>query len=192
MPRNEAELLAEASRGDQTAFTALYHMYESDLYRFAFYLADGPETAEELFQETWVRIVRHLGKKPIANFKQWMFAIATNLYRDELRKLKVRRLILGREAVAEDYGDPGDLRDPVVVPNIPPAAERYAIQEALGKAMKKLTHGQREVFILTHMEGFKIHEVTEMLGKTEGTVKSTLHRAVLTLRDELREFRTGK
>ena len=50
MPRNEAELLAEASRGDQSAFTDLYHMYESDLYRFAFYLAESPETADELFQ----------------------------------------------------------------------------------------------------------------------------------------------
>ncbi len=192
MPRNEAELLAEASRGDQSAFTDLYHMYESDLYRFAFYLAESPETADELFQETWVRIVKHLGKKPVVNFKKWMFAIATNLYRDELRKRKVRRLILGREAVSEDYGDPGDTHDPVVVPDIPPTAERYTIREALGKAMKKLTHGQREVFILTHIEGFKTHEAAEMLGKPEGTVKSTLHRAVITLRKELREFRNGK
>ena len=162
MPRDEAELLAEASRGDQSAFTQLYHMYESDLYRFAFYLADGPETAEEIFQETWVRIVKNLGKKPITNFRKWMFAIATNLYRDELRKRKVRRLVLCRESVEEDYGNPDETPNPVTVPETPSTANGFMIRDALGKAMKKLTHRQREVFVLTHVEGFKIQEVTKI------------------------------
>jgi RNA polymerase sigma-70 factor (ECF subfamily) len=192
MPQNEAELLAEASRGDQSAFTALYYMYETDLYRFVYYLAGGPETAEELFQETWVRVVRHLGRKPVTNFRKWLFVIATNLYRDELRKRKVRRLVLGRESIGEDYGDPESSPDPVTVPETRPATDSFVIREALGKAMDKLSHRQREVFVLTHIEGFRIQEVADILGKPQGTVKSTLHRAVLTLRNELREFRPGK
>jgi RNA polymerase sigma-70 factor (ECF subfamily) len=192
MPRDEAELLAEASRGDESAFTALYHMYHSDLYRFASYLADGPEVAEELYQETWLRVVRYLGRKPVVNFRKWLFVIATNLYRDELRKRRVRRLILGRAAVEEDYGDPGDTPGGVTVPAVPSGADRFTVREALGEAMKKLTPRQREVFVIVHVEGFKISEAAEIVGRPEGTVKSTLHRAVKTLRREMRPFRTDR
>jgi RNA polymerase sigma-70 factor (ECF subfamily) len=164
-------------------------MYETDLYRFAFYLAGGPDAAEELFQETWYRAVRHLGRKPVADFKKWLFTIATNLFRDELRKRKIRRLVLGRESVEELHGDPEGEQRPPVTRAIPADAEGFAIREALNKAMKKLTHKQRTIFVLTYVEGFKIHEAGEMLGKPEGTIKSTLHRALLILRDELKEFR---
>jgi RNA polymerase sigma-70 factor (ECF subfamily) len=189
MTRDDAELLAGASRGDHSAFAALYKRYEADLYRFVHYLADGPDTAEELFQETWLRVVRHMGKKRVTDFKKWIFAIATNIYRDELRKRKVRRVFLGREPIEGDYGAVGTEGRRYVVPGVQPAAEDYAIREALVKAMKKLTSRQRAVFVLTQIEEFKMREVAEMLGKSEGTVKSTLHRAVSILRDALGEFR---
>lgn len=189
MSRDDAELLAKASQGDQTAFTMIYQRYESDLYRFTAYLADGPDVAEELFQETWFRAVKNLGRKPVVNFKKWLFAIATNLYRDELRKRKVRRLVLGRTSIEEDYGDTGDDHDPVVVPETAPTSESFAIREALAKAMRKLTHQQRAVFVLTYVEGFKLREASEILGKAEGTVKSTLYRTLEILRGELKDFR---
>jgi RNA polymerase sigma-70 factor (ECF subfamily) len=55
--------------------------------------------------------------------------------------------------------------------------------------MMKLTDRQRTVFLLTQIEGYKMREVADMLGKSEGTVKSTLHRAVSILRDALGEVR---
>jgi RNA polymerase sigma-70 factor (ECF subfamily) len=189
MPRDDAELLARAGRGDQSAFATLYNEYETDLYRFALYLADGPDAAEELFQETWYRVVKNLGKTPVTNFKQWLFTIATNLYRDELRKRKVRRLVVGSETSEDRYGDTGaDGRSPVT-PQLRPAAEGFALREALNEAMKKLTYRQRTIFVLVYVEGFKIREAGEILGKPEGTIKSTLYRALEVLRNELREFR---
>lgn len=189
MPRDDAELLARAGRGDQSALATLYSRYETDLYRFVFYLAGGPDAAEDLFQDTWYRAVRHMGKKPIADFKKWLFAIATNLYRDEIRKRKVRRLFLGRQPVDEIDGAADSEQGLAVAAILPDGAEGYAIREALAKAMKHLTHRQRTVFVLTYVEGFKIHEVGEILGKPEGTVKSTLHRALVILRGHLKEFR---
>ena len=189
MPRDDAELMAAVSRGNHSAFATLYKRYETDLYRFVYYLADEPDTAEELFQETWLRVVRHMGKKRITDFKKWIFAIATNLYRDELRKRKVRRLFLGREPVEGESSDAGVGERHTAASGGQPEAEAFAIREALGKAMKNLTPRQRTVFILTQIEGFKMREVAEMLGKSEGTIKSTLHRAVSMLRDALGEFR---
>lgn len=189
MPRDDAELLARAGRGDQSAFAALYNEYEADLYRFALYLADGPDAAEELFQETWFRVVKHLGKNPVTNFKQWLFTIATNLYRDELRKRKVRRLVAGSETSEDRYGGTGADEPPPAAPHSRPVAEGFALREALNKAMKKLTYRQRTTFVLVYVEGFKIREAGDILGKPEGTVKSTLYRALEVLRGELEEFR---
>ena len=189
MPQDDAELLARAGRGDQSAYTALYNQYESELYRFALYLADGPDAAEELFQETWFRVVKHLGKKPIVNFKQWLFTIAANLYRDEMRKRKVRRLVPDSETSEDRYGGTGGNIQAPEAPHSKPAAEGFALREALKAAMKKLTHQQRTTFVLVYVQGFKIREAGEILGKPEGTVKSTLYRALEVLRGELKEFR---
>ena len=79
--------------------------------------------------------------------------------------------------------------DVPAVQYVSPAADQFAVREALTKAMKTLSHKQRTIFVLTYVEGYKIREVSEMLGKAEGTVKSTLHRAVLILREELKDFR---
>ena len=187
MPRDDAELLAKASLGDQSAFGALYNKYEADLYRFTFYLAGGPDAAEELYQETWYRAVKNLDKKRIINFKQWLFTIASNLYRDELRKQKIRRLFLGKKPAEYSHGGSGTESTGAAATSA--AAEGFVIREALNKAMRNLTNRQRTIFVLTYVEGFKICEVSAMLGKAEGTVKSTLHRALSILREELREFR---
>ncbi len=189
MPREDAELLAKASRGDQSAFAALYAMYETDLYRFVFHLAGGPEGAEELFQETWLRAVRHLGRRPVLDFKRWLFAIAANLHRDELRKKKIRRLVFSDQPIDTDDAESGARERPAATSGVKPVADGFAIRDALRKAMKKLTHRQRTIFVLMYVEGWKIREVSELLGKPEGTVKSTLHRALEILRGELKEFR---
>jgi RNA polymerase sigma-70 factor (ECF subfamily) len=189
MPRDDAGLLARAGRGDQSAFDALYNEYETDLYRFVLYLADGPDTADELFQETWFRVVKHLGDKPVANFKQWLFTIATNLYRDELRRRKVRRPRAGGETGGDRCGSTGAEDSQPAAPHARPDAEGFVVREALEKAMNQLTSEQRAVFVLVYVEGFKIREAGEILGKPEGTIKSTLYRAVQTLRKELEEFR---
>jgi len=189
MPQDDAELLARAGRGDQAAYATLYNEYESDLYRFALYLADGPDSAEELFQETWFRVVKHLGKKPISNFKQWLFTIAANLYRDELRKRKVRRVVSDSETTEDRFGGAGAEATPLESPHSEPAAEGFALRDALREAMIKLTHQQRTTFILVYVEGFKIREAGEILGKPVGTVKSTLYRALEVMRGELKEFR---
>jgi RNA polymerase sigma-70 factor (ECF subfamily) len=189
MPRDDAELLARAGWGDQSAFATLYNAYETDLYRFVVYLADGPDTAEELFQDTWLRVVRHLGKKPVVKFKPWLFTIAMNLYRDELRKRKIRRLFMGAGAGDAPYGGGGSDGPPAMERHREPAAEGIVVRDALDKAMKKLTPLQRATFVLVHVEGFKIREAAQIIGKPEGSIKSTLHRALKTLRAELKEFR---
>ena len=179
MPLSDAELLAKASLGDRSAFGVLYDRYHADLYRFVLYLAGDSDMAEEIFQETWFRAAKSAGKKPIDSFKRWLFRIAVNFHRDELRKQKVRRLFLGDGQSQERSESAASPRE----------TEGFEIREAILRAMDDLTPRQRAVFVLTYVEGFKVREVCEMLGKAEGTVKSTLHRALVVLREKLEDFR---
>ncbi len=188
MPVDDTELLAAASRGDQAAFDALFARHEADLFRFALHLARQPDAADELYQETWFRAVRHLRRPAAAsgvgNVKQWLFTIAANLFRDEIRRRQVRRRVL------DDRG--GDAAEQQLERIPAPAAatdEDLAIRQSLDRALDRLTDRQRTVFLLCRVEGYKIAQVGRMLRVADGTVKSTLHRAVEILREEMRDFR---
>jgi len=189
MPQGDDELVQNACRGDKEAFTELYNRYEAHLYRFVRYLSSNPHLAEELFQDTWLRIAKYfMAQKPVSNFRNLLFTTATNLYRDELRKRRVRTFFLGKEAVSEGYYD-GETESATTVPTIDADGENVAIREALNRAMNSLSTKQRAIFVLYYIEGFKISEIAEIVKKAEGTIKATLHTATQKLRKELTEFR---
>lgn len=180
----DGDLLADAGRGDQSAFTTLYEQNEADLYRFACYLAGSPEKADDLFQDTWLKIVRYAGTQRIDNFRKWAFTIMANLYRDDLRKSKIRRLVMSILPIASDHGEMSE-ENSAVTGRTDPEAENFIIRDELARALDRLSDRQRTVFVLTYLEGFKIREVSEMIGKAEGTVKSTLSHALTKLRADL-------
>ncbi len=142
---------------------------------------------EDLFQETWLRAARYVrnGKK-VEHFKSWLFTIAVNLFRDEMRKKRTNRLVFGLFATRED--ETAARRK--MVPKFVAAdfGQSYDIRQALSGALEKLTEKQRTVFILTYVEGFKIRQVSDMLNISQGTVKSLLFRTVRKLRKELKDF----
>ncbi len=182
----EGDLLAKAGRGDQSVLTALYEQYQADLYRFACYLAGSTDLADDLFQDTWLKIVRYAGVQRIDDFKKWAFTIMANLYRDELRKRKIRRLVMSILPIASDHHEVSQ-NEAAVVPRSAPTAEDFIARDQLMAAMDGLSQRQRTVFVLTYLEGFKAREVSEMIGKAEGTVKSTLSQALTKMRAELKE-----
>src|SRR4030042_1267745 len=81
-------------------FLTLFHLHRDHVYRFAYYLTGNTSEAEDLFQETWLRVVRHLEKiEEVRNVRAWIMSITSNLYRDILRKKKVRRIFLKDTAI---------------------------------------------------------------------------------------------
>jgi len=184
MTQNDSELISQIHQGDDHAFEQLFNRYEAMLYRFTFYLSGSPELAEEIFQETWLRITRVIAKKKrIKNFKHFLLTIAKNIYRDEIRKRKIRNLVLSENAL-ENKNELMTIRD---------AEKDYEhlamdFRDTFEQALQKLTLRQRQVFILVHIEGFKIAQVSEMVGCAQGTVKATVHKAVQKLRHEFQDF----
>lgn len=164
-------------------FEQLFQQHEAALFRYIRCLTGDPSLTEDIYQETWLRVARHLrdGKK-FSNAKSFLFTIATNIFRDELRRRRVRRFFLGPslEQIEQAENLPAAIRQ---------RPEQPEVAEALETALQKLTVRQRTMFSLSHVEGFSTAEISRLMSCAEGTVKATIFKAVQKLRAELREFR---
>lgn len=168
---------------ETTAFETLFHEHEAGLYRYLRSIAGSSISADDLYQETWLRVSRHLAQhKSIRNFKSFLYTTATNLFRDELRKLQVRRFFLGS---LEDQSQQGNESIWVATDD----ENQNDLLGALELGLKRLSPRQRMAFSLVYLEDMKIDEVAGIMKCAPGTVKSTLFKAVKKLRYELKEFR---
>ncbi len=161
----------------------LFREHERALYRYVRYLSDSPSMAKDIYQETWLRVAQHIARGGrIKNFKSFLFTTAVNLFRDELRKLKIRRFFLGSEG--EQANIIWKIADDEKAPS-------FEMRDALAAAIRELSPKQRMMFTLAYIEGFKIHDISEIMGCAEGTVKATIYKAVQKLRKELKDFNTA-
>ena len=147
--------------------------------RLAWRLVGGDEAAaEDVTQEAFVRAFHGLHRfRGDASLATWFYRI---LVRQAYNHRRWRAL---REAWG-GWGD-ADTADPAAAPPGDPV-----LRERIASALERLSRRQREAFVLVHMEGFTLRETAELLGRAEGTVKSHLHRALRTLREELEDVNT--
>ena len=193
-PPADGELIERILQNDLQAFDQLFIRYKNSVYRFAFYLTQNRNEADDLFQETWLRVVKNLvSTTMIKNFKAWIFTIITNLHRNELRKRRIRRLFHSQKRVESDMmNDKNQQLEPVVVPNVGDTSESIEIDIALKAAIKTLPPKQRQIFILKEVEGFKYTEISKILKLPVGTIKSQLHRTIKHLQKELADFHNNQ
>lgn len=167
----------------ESCFNRMYDRYKHDLYRYLVFLTRDETESEDLFQETWLRVARHMEKvDDIKQLKAWILTIATNLYRDGLRKKKVRKLFL--EKLEKDTS-----LYPVSVDGLQPdPANNTECEMSLRNVMRtldRLPEKLRRVFVLREIEGFSYDQIASMLRLSAGTVKSRVHRAVKKIRRDM-------
>ena len=177
------ELVARVARGDREAFTALYRRYERPVFGVLYRLAGRRALAEEWLQETFTRVWRAAATHDPArgSARPWIFAIALNTARRDLRLLSSR-------AAHVPVDDPAlGLRD-----ELAPGEEQIAARvddvrrkEAVRAALADLPDFLREVVVLRCSRELSFSEIAEVTGAPEGTLKSRFHRAVLALRERL-------
>jgi RNA polymerase sigma-70 factor (ECF subfamily) len=172
---------------DAPVFDDLYQKYQATVFSFAYYLTQNRVEAEDLYQEAWLRIVRNLPENVnMKTVKTWIFTIVANLYRDSLRKKRVRRLFLlqkSREEKALSH-----LAPEASLSNSSEKALHLEMARDINRAMASLPERQRRVFVLKEMAGFKQAEIGDILGIPLGTVKSLMHRAVKRMQRELSKY----
>ncbi len=160
-----------ASEGDTRAFERLYRKHVPRVHGLARRMV-GHEEADELTQDVFVRAWERLETfRGEAAFGTWIHRVAINVM---LARQEVRKRERGRFEDDDAHVD--------TTPVTPREAESRLDVEA---ALRNLPEGARKVFVLHDMEGYKHHEIAEMLHITVGTSKSQLHRARMLMRDQL-------
>jgi RNA polymerase sigma-70 factor (ECF subfamily) len=184
---SDEELLGRYIKAnDQVAFQALYARYRTRLHRFVLRLSRDSHEAEEVFQETWLAVIRGKVKlQPTARFAAYLFSIAHRRLADRWRRLKRSpTLELDREASC----DPEEIADDFTV--TPEEWTQHAqLRNALFAELGKLSLSQREVFLMKAEADLSLEEIAAIMGATHEATKSRLRYAVARLRDALRTWK---
>jgi RNA polymerase sigma factor (sigma-70 family) len=169
----DRNLALRAGKGDAAAFGALYDRYVEAVYRYVFYRVRNDADAEDLVSDVFMRALRAIPRyEPRVAFLAWLYRIARNAVIDRARRSRTQ--ISFEDALAH----PGV--DQVVEPDATVLA--LSDKEAVRAALAKLTPLQQEVIVLRFVEGYSTHEIADLVGKREGTVRGIQFRALEALR----------
>ncbi len=177
------DAIARMRRGDPDAIAAMISRYQHRLYRYLLRLVREPAAADDLFQQTWLRVMEKIGRYDARrNFESWLFSVAHNLAIDFWRGKRGDSL--------DDTGDSGEAPGARLRTGDPDALERLLDFERgamLAACMHELPAIHREVLTLRFEEDMKLEEIAEVAGVPLSTVKSRLRRALEGLRAAMDE-----
>ena len=177
----EEDLLGRCARGDAAAYRELVERLEKPLMSFIFRFVGERHVAEDLFQETFVRVVRTLGKfKPEASLTTWVYTIARNLALDWV-KAKRRHRETPLDAPASDEGGKVISFREVLASGMAEPGERAAGSEderRVVAALATLTPAKREALVLRVYAGLSYAEIARIVKSPVGTVKFRVHEAL--------------
>jgi len=174
--------------GDDGALGDVYDLAAPSVMSFLMGLTRDRQLAEDLTQETFLRIHRARGLfHPGAPVLPWAYTIARRLFLDDVRTRRAGRLVSSAPAPGARDGDEAPALD--VAAGGPTAEELFAdkeLSQALERALQKLPESQASAFRLLKGEGLSVAEVAAIMGTTKGAVKLRAHRAYEALRGFLR------
>lgn len=175
-PRLTGTAAFDAGEGEMPSWAELVQEHADSVYRLAYRLTGNQHDAEDLTQETFMRVFRSLKHYQPGTFEGWLHRITTNLFLDMVR----RRAKIRMEALPEDYERvPGTDMTP---------EEAYStanLDPALQHALDELSPGFRVAVVLCDVVGMSYEEIAETLGVKMGTVRSRIHRGRAQLRESL-------
>lgn len=185
-------LVHAAQNGDKRAFAQLIEKYEQRVYNLARKMVRDQQDAEDVLQETFISVYRHLGDfQGDAAFATWLYRIATNASLMKLRGRKAPALSLD-EPMESDAGDgamPREIIDWGVTPE--EALLSTEVRAQMDEAIDTLPESLRAVFVLRDIEGLSVQETSDVLGISVPNVKTRLHRARMALRENLSAYFKG-
>lgn len=178
----DEELIERFQKGDVYAFEQIVHRYKDPLLNFVYHFLGDRIDAEDVIQETFLRVYRnkHLYRN-IAKFSTWIYTIAGNLAKTELRRRKRRRMFSINQTGFDkrDYDVPDTLRTADV------QVDGDMKEAFIRKEIEALPVKFREVVVLRDIQEFSYEEISDILKIPIGTVKSRVNRGRLRLQKRL-------
>jgi RNA polymerase sigma-70 factor, ECF subfamily len=169
--QTEHELIRRAQDYDPEAFGEIYERYYNGVYKYIYYRVGEQGLAEDLTMEVFVKTMEAIDGFAFRGvpFSAWLYRIASNLVIDHFRRQPVQpAMSLEERLVAE-------------VDHSKQALESEFTHQALRRALAELTEDQQQVVVLKFVDGLSNQEVAQVLGKSEGAIKSLQHRALASL-----------
>lgn len=173
------ELARKAAEGDAAAFEELYHRHFRRVYSLCLRMLGNPTEAEDMTQEVFTHLYNKIGSfRGESAFTTWLHRLTVNQVLMYFRRRKSRP-----EQITEEGETPAQIVQGTENPMKMPIIDRIALENAISQ----LPPGYRTVFILHDVEGHEHEEVGRIMGISEGTSKSQLHKARLKLRSLIRQ-----
>jgi len=181
---SDKQVLLNASQGDKEAFGILYERYLGRIYSYVYYRTGNQHDAEDLTARVFYRAMRHIGNYQDRGlpFSAWLYRIAHNLvanwHRDSSRK---KEIPLDDSFNVMYRGDHPEY-----------ALLKHEEQDALLGLIRRLPPDRQQLLILKFVEHLPNAEIGQIMGRTEGAIKSLYHRTLLSLREESKVVDVGK
>lgn len=175
-------LVMQAKQGSREAFAALVELYQTKVYNLALRMTGSPEDAADLSQETFLNAWRGFPSfQGDSSFSTWLYRLTNNACIDFLRREKRRRSVDGALPL-----DDGETDYAAFVPDESPSPqmllEGQELRESIRRGLMQLSEEHRQVLVLREISGLSYAEISAITGLEEGTVKSRIARARLSLR----------
>jgi RNA polymerase sigma factor (sigma-70 family) len=170
-------LIARAKAGDQNAQGKVVQLWYKRIYNFSFKFFQDHDMAMEVSQKTFISMCKNLPSlQENTRFKSWLYKIAVNYCREEVRKKKGSRslsfeVVWNREAEDSPQWESSTQR----LDNPERQLQHRELTDVLQEALVELNDEQREVVIMKEYEGLKFREIAEVLNISENTVKSRMY-----------------
>jgi RNA polymerase sigma-70 factor, ECF subfamily len=178
LAQDDAALVAAFTAGEMRAFDVLVDRYQTRLLNFIARTIGDRDRGEDLVQEVFIRVHRHLHRfDPTKKFSTWVYTIASNLAKNELRNRSRNPLVLF-QSLRQSWDEeerPLQFEDRNSRPD--DMYRRRYLREVVEEAITRLPEHHRQVFVLRELEGKPYDEIAQITGCNLGTVKSRLNRA---------------
>ena len=178
----DEELIARFQDGDNYAFDQIVRRYKDQLLNFIFRYINDTSEAEDIVQETFFRVYRHKHYyREIAKFPTWIYTIASNLAKTELRRRKRRNFF----SINDDTYKEKEINIKNKMNNPEQDVNSTVTENVIQNAINKLSPKFRQVIILRDIQGFSYEEISVIIRVPLGTVKSRVNRARIKLQEDL-------
>lgn len=182
IPLSDRDLVDQVRYGEPEAFDELYRRFSDMVFNLALRLAGDRQLAEDLSQEVFLRVYRHVGGfQGRASVKTWVYRVALNTCRSRLARRGRRR------RVVRAVDDEALARVPAGGPGPEERAAEDERRRRLERAVSELPLVFRTAVVLRDVEGLAYEEIADVLGVRIGTVRSRIARGRARLQERLRE-----
>jgi len=185
---SDEDLMARVAEDDERAFSELVRRFQGRVTNLVSRVLNDRECSDDLAQEVFVRVYVHRRNyRRGSKFSTWLFTIAANLAKNEIRRRVRRRNWFSLDALQEMVSDSAiQLADPKEGQET--GLERAQLQEAVARAIAAVPEKYRLALVLRDIEGMAYEEIGQVLGIPGGTVRSRINRARAMLKHKLQSL----